>query len=361
MAEHSVVKEKEDCIVEEILKARGLDFNDNRTFIFIDGDIIAWIASASTDGRQYSVGKEIFKYHKDAVTYCKVNKIPVTEIFKTHKPEPVSHALHNVKTVINGIVTNVTSLLNKQYPDTLADRVIVPVTFLSSNRSFRKELINDKYKANREGTREPAHLVDCKQYMVTNGAIVVDPFEADDLIGISATIAKKGGAGYVTASIDKDLQMIDGLYYHIHKKELSEISIHEGLYNFALQVLQGDTADNIEGLRGVGPKTAVKLLAPFSKDNTDIPIADFYNGIMQLVYNAYKKKGKGIKDLIETARQLWIMRRSMRPWVFPVNDKIQPELKDSVNSTIITQWKDMLESCSVISEDYAVYGRSKEK
>jgi len=49
-------------------------------------------------------------------------------------------------------------------------------------------------------------------------------------------------------------------HYNFVKKELFYITKEEAVYNFYMQFLVGDNADNIKGVYGVGPKKAAKLL-----------------------------------------------------------------------------------------------------
>jgi len=49
-------------------------------------------------------------------------------------------------------------------------------------------------------------------------------------------------------------------HYNFVKKELFYITKEEAVFNFYMQFLVGDVADNIKGVKGIGPKKAAKLL-----------------------------------------------------------------------------------------------------
>ncbi len=98
-------------------------------------------------------------------------------------------------------------------------------------------------------------------------------FEADDIIASLVKCAKEQGIKVKIVSHDKDLyQLIDDgkvvLYDPIKKEEIDEekatkkFGIPPKLIRDYLALI-GDASDNIPGVRGIGPKTAVKLLGQF--------------------------------------------------------------------------------------------------
>ena len=129
----------------------------------------------------------------------------------------------------------------------------------SNGSSFRKDFFPE-YKANRKKLRKPLGLNTLKRWLMGEfKSIVMDNLEADDIIGISMT--RPNQTIKIAASSDKDLRTIPGTHWNFDKQELSEISKEEADYNFYLQVLTGDSADNYQGCPGVGIKTAEKILA----------------------------------------------------------------------------------------------------
>lgn len=64
----------------------------------------------------------------------------------------------------------------------------------------------------------------------------------------------------IICSVDKDLLQIPGKHYNFVKKEFSEVSEIEGLRNFYKQMLIGDAADHVFGVKGIGKVRAAKLI-----------------------------------------------------------------------------------------------------
>jgi DNA polymerase-1 len=97
-------------------------------------------------------------------------------------------------------------------------------------------------------------------------------YEADDLIGTLACQAEKAGYDVVIVTGDKDMfQLLTAhirIYDPVKGKWYGEAECRE---RFAVEParvvevmgLMGDTTDNIPGVRGIGEKTAMKLIAQF--------------------------------------------------------------------------------------------------
>ena len=73
--------------------------------------------------------------------------------------------------------------------------------------------------------------------------------------------------------------MIPGWHYNFRKKEFYEIDESTGYYNLMKQILTGDATDNIQGIKGMGPKTAEKVLK-------DVP----HEFMLDAVVGTYKLK-----------------------------------------------------------------------
>ena len=143
--------------------------------------------------------------------------------------------------------------------------------------TFRHEMYAE-YKANREKAPEDLHaqipLIEEALSVMNINVIQQDRYEADDII---ATLARKcsveGRACYIISS-DKDLlQLLDehvimlrpdkGKYRRIGPDEvLEDLGISAEQIVDYLSLI-GDSADNIPGVKGIGPKTAAKLLQKF--------------------------------------------------------------------------------------------------
>lgn len=149
------------------------------------------------------------------------------------------------------------------------------VVFDAGSKTFRNDIYAN-YKANRPECPEdliPQFPIVREAAESLNLAVLEQVgVEADDII---ATIAKKfaaQGDNVLIVSSDKDLmQLVDDkiLMYDAMKNKI--IGINEVKEKFAVEpnkvldvlALMGDSADNIPGVKGIGPKTAAELIQQF--------------------------------------------------------------------------------------------------
>lgn len=164
-------------------------------------------------------------------------------------------------------------LLSKIKPDSIA------VTFDVSHHTFRTEMY-EEYKSNRV---QMPDALSTQIELICQGLKAFDipiytrsGFEADDVIGTISTRAAKFGHKTLILTGDQDaFQLVDkeGLIKVLipTKGELLEYNwnkVYEKLGVYPNQVidykgLRGDTSDNIPGIRGIGEKTAQKLLTEY--------------------------------------------------------------------------------------------------
>jgi DNA polymerase-1 len=156
----------------------------------------------------------------------------------------------------------------------------VAVAFDTSHATcFRNEIYPD-YKANRDpAPKELKQQFDrCRQVTRALGLCeyAEQRYEADDIIGTLVTRMRFKGLRSTILSRDKDLaQLLDagdimwdytGGKKTAYKDVPAKYGVRaEQMVDFL--ALAGDSVDNIPGVRGVGPKTAVALLQHF--DNVD--------------------------------------------------------------------------------------------
>jgi 5'-3' exonuclease len=145
----------------------------------------------------------------------------------------------------------------------------------SLSSSFRNS-IYPPYKANRDPTPDDLRrqFQFCRRFLEALGYNVIssDRYEADDIIGTAAAIARRQGHNVTILSADKDLaQLIDSgdtFWDYARDKRLDpkQIKKHYGVYpeQIADQLaLAGDKIDNIPGVPGIGMTTAARLLTKF--------------------------------------------------------------------------------------------------
>ena len=151
--------------------------------------------------------------------------------------------------------------------------------FVSGDNNFRN-IIYPEYKANRDSKIVPKYRKQLKQHLIKEwDAVVCDGYEADDGCGMNQT------NDTIICGIDKDLWQIPGHHYSwpiIRKGEIvrkalhQEITEEQGMRNFFIQVLTGDTSDNIKGVYGIGKKKAFKILEHISNE------IDMYNKVLEV-------------------------------------------------------------------------------
>jgi len=132
--------------------------------------------------------------------------------------------------------------------------------FIKGSNNFRYA-VDVAYKGNRKDTIEPdvKERIDMLYKYCLDFAVSSDNGEADDYCGIYASAAYNDKKSSVVCHIDKDLNGIIGWHYNFKTGKLYYID-DTVAYRFIMnQLLTGDSTDNIQGLRGVGPKTAEKL------------------------------------------------------------------------------------------------------
>ena len=166
----------------------------------------------------------------------------------------------------------------------------IGVAFDVSHHTFRTEQYVE-YKANREAMPDPMRV---QMGLIYEGLkafnipiYTKEGFEADDVIGtISRRACELGHKVYILTGDQDSFQLIrqDGCIKVIipSKGLLTEYDwnkVYDKLGVFPNQVidykaLRGDTSDNIPGIKGIGEKTAVKLLAEYQTVDNVLASAD---------------------------------------------------------------------------------------
>lgn len=134
----------------------------------------------------------------------------------------------------------------------------------SPKKTFRNEIYQE-YKANRPPS--PDYIVFWKPKIIQAciekyGFFIAEKIEADDVLSIMREYKIDGqDTEVIFCSPDKDLKQIPGKHYDYQKKQWLEIDTYEADRRFWTQMLVGDTSDNVPGCKGIGEKTAPKILA----------------------------------------------------------------------------------------------------
>ena len=198
-----------------------------------------------------------------------------------------------------GFVNTLQDLLKREQPSHIAVCFDPP-----GGKTFRHENY-EPYKANREKT--PEGILTAVPYIkrilqaYSIPIFEVEGYEADDVIGTLSHQAEQQGFFTYMVTGDKDfgqlvtpnIKVLDPL-----KKEI--LGVEEVNAKYGIQTptqlidilgLMGDTADNIPGCPGVGPKNAEKLIQQFGS-------------IENLLAHTDELKGAQQKKVIENADQI---------------------------------------------------------
>ena len=187
------------------------------------------------------------------------------------------HAMRGLSTssgqptnAVFGVINMLKSLLKERSPEYMA------VVFDARGKTFRHDMYAE-YKANRPPMPEElSGQVDYVHSIVRaiGLPLISEPgVEADDVIGTLARAGAREGFNVIVSTGDKDLaQIVDD---HVRLIDTMKNVIYDaagvvGKFGVVPDqiidylTLVGDTSDNIPGVPGVGPKTAVKWLAEYN-------------------------------------------------------------------------------------------------
>ncbi len=204
---------------------------------------------------------------------------------------------------------------NDVKPDAIA------VAFDVSRHTYRTEMYSE-YKANRESMpdtlRSQIGLIVEGLNALNIPILTKEGYEADDVIGTIASKAKqKQHKTYILTGDRDSFQLVDreGLISVImpSKGELVEFNWYKvyekmGVYPYQIvdyKALSGDSSDNIPGIKGVGEKTACKLLSKY--DKLDV----IYEKIDEMTEKALKKKLAEGKEIAYLSKELATIQRNL--------------------------------------------------
>ncbi len=172
-----------------------------------------------------------------------------------------------------GFVNMITKLLSSEYD-------YVFVAFDKGKKTFRHQAYDD-YKGGRKPMPDEfrVQIPYIKKYLDALNIYheELDDFEADDLIASVSELAKNNGINDImVVTGDKDLLQLvnDNIHVSLTKKGITELEDYTkenffdkmGFYSYQIpdyKGLVGDTSDNLPGIKGIGEKTALKLMLEY--------------------------------------------------------------------------------------------------
>ena len=225
----------------------------------------------------------------------------------------IHRAYHAIRGLSNsqGLPTNAVFGFTRMLLKLMEDRKpgYLAMVFDAKGPTFRHEIYKE-YKANRPPMPEDMAVQIPYIKEVTEGfclpVIEMPGFEADDLIGTYARLAQESGYSVVMVTGDKDFmqlvtdtaiiwdpmkgETIDGDVI----KKTKGVDPHQMI---DVMGLSGDTADNIPGVPGIGPKTALSLIKTY--------------GSLEALYDQIDTitKKKQHENLVRYKKQAFLSRR----------------------------------------------------
>ena len=209
---------------------------------------------------------------------------------------------------IFGFLNSISKILNEESPD------YISIAMDSQKPTFRHEMY-DLYKANRKKMPDDLRLQipEINNIIEKSGINLLkkDGYEADDIIAtITKTLQNDDLKIYIVTG-DKDImQLVDdktfvyspgnkfsGPSVYDSKKVIDKWGVHPNEICDLLSIM-GDGSDNIPGVKGVGPKTASKLIKQFGSVQKILDNADEISNLR--IQNLIKDQ----KEMIELSNRL---------------------------------------------------------
>jgi 5'-3' exonuclease (including N-terminal domain of PolI) len=171
---------------------------------------------------------------------------------------------------IYGFLRSILAILKTEKPNYMAIAFDLPAP-------TQRKLAYSEYKSQRPPTPDPlkVQIPVIKELINLLGIKLLEMpgYEADDLIAYLTQKAKREGFRVKIYSPDKDvLQLVDGSQVVVINPISEEVfDENKVIEKFGVPpqkladylALAGDKTDNIEGVKGVGPKTAINLINTF--------------------------------------------------------------------------------------------------
>lgn len=219
-----------------------------------------------------------------------------------------SQGLHT--NAVYGFLNIMFKILDEEQPDYFA------VAFDLHAPTFRHKMY-DAYKGTRKPMQEELRqqVPVMKEMLTAMGVplMMLEGYEADDLLGTAAKKAEADGLSVSIISGDRDLLQLatDRIKVRIPKTkkgktEVEDYNTEEVVAKYMvtpsqivdLKALMGDASDNIPGIPGVGEKTAGKIIAEYGS------IENAYAHVEEIKPNKAKESLREHYDLAQLSKKL---------------------------------------------------------
>jgi DNA polymerase-1 len=231
--------------------------------------------------------------------------------FNNSRREPLVTSTGIPTSICFGFINSLLQVLETESPQFMA------IAFDLSVPTFRHDA-DDNYKSDRAQTPDDfvPDIKNLKRLLQALDLTIITKagYEADDILGTMATKASQSGLRVKIVTGDRDLfQMVDD------EKEISVLYLHnqsfrKTAHNYTefdragviakmgvtpeqivdFKALCGDKSDCIPGVKGIGEKTAIKLLEEYAT------LTDVYDNLEQIKGATNKKLATGKEDAIHS-------------------------------------------------------------
>ena len=215
-----------------------------------------------------------------------------------HALPPLVNSKRQATGAVKGVINMIRALIKSHNHSNIA------IVFDAKGKTFRNDVYKE-YKAHRppmpddlRSQIQPIHDIIRAMGLPL---LIIEGVEADDVIGTLAHEASKQGIDTLISTGDKDLAQLVNKHVTLMNTMTNETLDVEGVRKkfevgperiIDYLALMGDKADNIPGVPGVGPKTAIKWLHEY----------DSMEGIIENAGAIGGKVGERLRDNIDLLR-----------------------------------------------------------
>ena len=209
---------------------------------------------------------------------------------------------------VYGFTNSLMKLLDSEEPDRIA------VVFDGAKPTFRHK-VYPEYKATREKMpdemREQLPIINRVVDAFRLARIMIEGYEADDVIGTLAKMAEREGCECFIYTGDKDFMQVVSdtvkIYDVFKRGERVQILDPAGVKDkfgvppsqvVDVLALMGDSSDNVPGIAGIGPKSAVELVTE-------------YGSVESALDHAAEVKGKRAREGLLAGRDVAMLSKQL--------------------------------------------------
>ncbi len=262
-----------------------------------------------------------------------------------HALPPLTDAEGRIVNAVFGFLKMLKKIIHKEKPTHLF------VAFDHEKATFRHKDYSE-YKSHRASTDteliEQFPVVYQVLDLLNIKHLACEGFEADDIIATFASNARKKNLPVSIVTSDKDIlqlveegiKVVDGMKNKTYDEEgVKEKLGIEPHYVIDYIALVGDKSDNLPGVRGIGPVTAVKLIKEY--------------GVLDEIYDSIDSIDGKLRDKLLSDRDNAYVTRRLATlikdldldiniedcvWKGPDTEKLRKKLRDLNFTSIISDW-----------------------